>query len=160
MSNEAKYIWTTLSNVMDPEIPVVSLVEMGIVRDVSVTDNTIQVTITPTFSGCPALEVMKKDIKEALKIFDYSAISVIVTLSPPWSTDWISEEGRRKLKEFGITPPHVHAGNIHQALLQPVECPNCNSIKTTLRNSFGPTPCRMIFTCNDCQQPFEQFKPL
>ncbi len=153
-------IWRTLSGVMDPEIPVVSLVEMGIIRSVEVSGEDVTVTITPTFSGCPALEVMQKDIVSALHNVGYAHAKVEVVLSPPWTTDWITDSARSKLRTFGITPPAFHNGDIGQTLLQPAECPYCGSMKTTLRNNFGPTPCRMILTCNDCLQPFEQFKPL
>lgn len=160
MKADHKAAWKILSSVMDPEIPVVSLLDMGIIRDIETDAGRIVVTMTPTFSGCPALEVMKTDIFKALQPLGYAQIEVRVVLSPPWSTDWISESGREKLKAFGITPPHLHQDNIHEALLMPVECPRCGSVKTSLRNSFGPTPCRMIFTCRDCSEPFEQFKPL
>ena len=153
-------VWEALEAVMDPEIPVISLVEMGIVREVSCSENRAAVTITPTFSGCPALEVMQKDIIQAVENLGYAQVEVRIILAPPWSTDWISTSGRSKLHSFGITPPELHNGDVHTALLQPAQCPYCSSIKTTLRNSFGPTPCRMILTCNDCKQPFEQFKPL
>ena len=160
MKDSVETVWKALSQVMDPEIPVVSLVEMGILRDVAIQQDRVLITISPTFSGCPALDVMKRDIIQAVQYLGFDEVEVVVTLSPPWTTDWISEAGRSKLKVFGISPPSMHKGAIGQALLNPVECPYCFSIKTTLRNSFGPTPCRMIFTCNDCKQPFEQFKPL
>lgn len=153
-------VWTALEAVMDPEIPVLSLLEMGIIRKVELQGDAATVTITPTFSGCPALRVMQKNIADTVQSLGYTQVDVRVSLSPPWSTDWISPEGREKLRAFGIAPPHRHNGEIEAALLQPVTCPHCGSIKTTLRNSFGPTPCRMIFTCKDCQEPFEQFKPL
>lgn len=160
MPDEAGVILEALAEVMDPEIPVVSLMEMGIIREVSVAEGCAKVVITPTFSGCPALEVMKKDISNRLRSLGYTQFEIVVTLSPPWTTDWITESAKSKLKNFGITPPKVHNGAISTALLSPAECPYCGSIKTTLRNSFGPTPCRMILTCGDCGQPFEQFKPL
>ena len=155
-----KHLWLVLSDVMDPEIPVVSLAEMGIIREIAMEADKVIVTITPTFSGCPALEVMKQAIIDRLRDHGYTQSEVRITLSPPWTTDWISKVARKKLKAFGITPPHVHAGSVTEALLSPAECPYCGSLKTTLRNSFGPTPCRMILTCRDCEQPFEQFKPL
>lgn len=154
-------IWKALDEITDPEIPVVSLVEMGIVRDVKIDpDNGVILTITPTFSGCPALEVMKTDIVERLKAMGVERIAVQMTYAPPWTTDWITESARAKLKQLGLAPPPVHGGNFEIMLMDAVTCPYCGSERTSLRNSFGSTPCRMIYTCNNCQQPFEQFKPL
>ncbi len=154
-------IWQALDQVKDPEIPVVSLVEMGIVRDVAVEPGgAVTVTITPTFSGCPALEVMKTDIVEHLRAMGIERVKVETTYTPPWTTDWISDEARAKLKAFGLAPPPLHGGNFEIVLMDAVACPYCGSARTSLRNSFGPTPCRMIYYCNNCQQPFEQFKPL
>jgi ring-1,2-phenylacetyl-CoA epoxidase subunit PaaD len=154
-------IWQVLEGVPDPEIPVVSLVEMGIVRDLEITDDgSVTVTITPTFSGCPALEVMKKDIVTCLRAKGIASVFVRVILSPPWTTDWITDDARAKLKTFGLAPPPKHGGDFAISLFDPVACPYCGSENTSLRNNWGPTPCRMIFYCNHCQQPFEQFKPL
>ncbi len=154
-------IWEALDDVKDPEIPVVSLVEMGIVRDVALSsDNEVTVTITPTFSGCPALEVMKTDIVERLKTLGVAHTDVKTILSPPWTTEWISNDAREKMRQFGLAPAPRHSGNFVITLLDEVVCPYCGSKNTSLQNSFGSTPCRMIFTCNDCKQPFEQFKPL
>lgn len=153
-------IWHTLAQIPDPEIPVVSLVEMGIVREVNLTPNGVIITITPTFSGCPALEVMKTDIAKALKQAGVREVTVRTVLSPPWTTDWITDAARAKLKSFGLAPPPKHGGDFAILLFDPVPCPYCASEDTTLKNNWGPTPCRMIFYCNHCQQPFEQFKPL
>lgn len=152
-------IWAVLNTVTDPEIPVVSVVEMGIVRDVSLADQEVQVVITPTFSGCPALQVMIDDIKE--KISSLGLIPTVNTVHhPPWSTDWIHESARKKLKEFGLSPPPLHGGRIEVTFYEPVPCPYCDSKHTVVRNNFGSTLCRAIHYCNSCQQPFEQFKPL
>jgi len=154
-------IWDALNQVKDPEIPVVSLVEMGIVREVAITDDdSVTVTITPTFAGCPALQAMKTDIVEALQALGVRHVIVETVNSPAWTTDWITNEARAKLKSFGLAPPPVHGGNFVMVLMDAVACPYCGSEHTSLRNSFGSTPCRMIYYCNDCQQPFEQFKPL
>lgn len=154
-------IWLALEKIPDPEIPVVSLVEMGIVRGVEQTpEGGVTVTITPTFSGCPALEVMKADIVMQLTRVGIPEVSVRTVLSPPWTTDWISESARAKLKTFGLAPPPKHGGDFAILLFDPVSCPYCDSENTTLKNNWGSTPCRMIFYCNHCQQPFEQFKPL
>jgi ring-1,2-phenylacetyl-CoA epoxidase subunit PaaD len=153
-------IWGALAKVADPEIPVVSLLEMGIIRELAVEGKRVTVTITPTFSGCPALEVMKADIRRQLGDLGVTDVSVETRLSPPWSSDWISGEARAKLKAFGISPAPLHGGMPLAVLSAPVHCAYCDSTHTEIRNNWGPTPCRMICTCNDCRQPFEQFKPL
>lgn len=154
-------VWAALNEVKDPEIPVVSLVEMGIIREVEILpQNGVKVTITPTFSGCPALHVMKEDIVTKVRETTGREAQIVIVLHPPWSTDMIQESARDKLKTFGIVPPPVHGGSFAVTLLDVVKCPYCDSERTTLKNSFGPTLCRMIYYCNNCQQPFEQFKPL
>jgi ring-1,2-phenylacetyl-CoA epoxidase subunit PaaD len=154
-------IWQTLNQVKDPEIPVVSLVEMGIVREVVVADDGVLVTMTPTFSGCPALHVMQRDIETAVRQLGVQQVTVKTVLHPPWTTDWITDEAREKLRQFGLAPPQKHGGDlISVAFLDVAECPRCGSKNTVIKNSFGPTLCRMIYYCNDCQDAFEQFKPL
>ncbi len=152
-------VWAALDEVMDPEIPVVSLVQMGIIRAVTLEGRQVAVTMTPTFSGCPALEVMEDLIRVRLAELGLEA-TVQKTLDPPWSSDWISDAARAKLKSVGLAPPHLHGGDFIAVLDAPIACPYCDSFNTTLKNSFGTTPCRMIYVCNHCQQPFEQFKPL
>jgi ring-1,2-phenylacetyl-CoA epoxidase subunit PaaD len=156
----AGVIWSALQSVKDPEIPVISVVEMGIVREVTVTDEGVTVKMTPTFAGCPALEVMRQDIERRVKGLGIEDVSVQVLLHPPWSSDWISEAGRQKLKGFGLAPPPRHGGRIEVTFYERVACPRCDSTNTTLRNNFGPTLCRAMYTCDNCQEPFEQFKPL
>jgi ring-1,2-phenylacetyl-CoA epoxidase subunit PaaD len=154
-------IWKLLEDVKDPEIPVVSLVEMGIVREVKISDDhSVTVAITPTFSACPALRTMKDDIVERLQAAGIAQVEVQIVYSPPWTSDWITFEAREKLRIFGLAPAPQHGGNFEVMLLDAVACPYCGSHNTSLRNSFGSTPCRMIFYCNACQQPFEQMKPL
>ena len=152
--------WRVLETVTDPEIPVVSLIEMGIIRAVQVSGEQVTVQMTPTFSGCPALAVMAQDIERALCAAGAEAVTVQTVLSPPWSTDWITDSGRAKLKSFGLAPPPTHGGNLVITFFEPVPCPRCDSTHTTMRNSFGPTLCRAIYYCEDCQEPFEQFKPI
>ncbi len=160
-SISSETIWQTLATIPDPELPVVSLVEMGIVRGVEqAPDGRVTVTITPTFSGCPALDVMKTDIVRGLEHLGVEKVIVRTVLAPPWTTNWITEPARAKLKAFGLAPPPQHGGDFAILLFDPVACPYCDSENTTLKNNWGPTPCRMIFYCNHCQQPFEQFKPL
>lgn len=153
-------VWQLLDQVKDPEIPVVSVVEMGIVRAVKVFEDRIQVTMTPTFSGCPALQAMQTDIKNSLSAAGYAKVEIRITHNPPWTSDWITPEARQKLKDFGLAPPPVHAGNFEILLLDTVACPYCDSVNTSVKNTFGSTLCRAIYYCNDCQQAFEQFKPL
>jgi ring-1,2-phenylacetyl-CoA epoxidase subunit PaaD len=153
-------IWAALDDVKDPEIPVVSVVEMGIVRDVIVADGRVTVTITPTFSGCPALHTMQEGILSKVRQLGADQVEIRVVFSPVWTTEWIAEPARDKLRAFGLTPPPRHDGDLSLALLEPVVCPYCGSKNTSIRNSFGPTLCRAILYCNACQQPFEQFKPL
>mgnify|MGYP001209490975 CR=1 FL=1 len=153
-------IWQTLQSVMDPEIPVISVVEMGIVREVEVTPEGVTVTMTPTFSGCPALDVMRRDIESAVRGLGVESVTVRTVLNPAWSTERISEPGREKLRRFGLAPPPRHDGDVTVTFFEPVACPRCGSTNTSLRNAFGPTLCRMIWYCNECQDAFEQFKAL
>ncbi|MEM7347863.1 MAG: 1,2-phenylacetyl-CoA epoxidase subunit PaaD [Chloroflexota bacterium] len=154
-------VWQALDDVKDPEIPVVSLVEMGIIRQVEIADNAAKVTMTPTFSGCPALHVMEEEITAKLQEMGFDSVEVKRSLNPPWSSDWITDEARQKLKQFGLAPPRRHGGNLEIMLFETVStCPYCDSPNTSVKNEFGPTRCRSIHYCNNCQQPFEQFKPL
>lgn len=153
-------IWRALDEVMDPEIPVVSMVEMGIVRDVQIEKDTVIVSMTPTFAGCPALDVMRRGIAEKLREIGIAQVIVKTVLTPPWTSDWITEPARAKLKAFGLAPPPMHGGNIALYFDEPVACPYCGSTNTRVTNTFGPTLCRAIYFCRRCHQPFEQFKPL
>lgn len=153
-------LWDALQEVKDPEIPAVSLVEMGIVREVLLTGRQVVVTMTPTFSGCPALVEMKTLIKDKMLEMGADSVEVKSVLAPAWTSDWITEAGRRKLKAFGFAPPPQHGGNIVLTFFEPVTCPYCDAQNTSLKNSFGSTLCRMIYYCNDCQDSFEQFKAL
>lgn len=152
--------WDALATVADPEIPVISLVELGVIRAVAVAGARVSVSLTPTFSGCPALVEMRRLIDAALRARGFADVALETVLAPAWSSDWISDAGRRKLKAFGLAPPARHGGNIVQTFFDPVACPRCDSTHTTLKNSFGSTLCRAIWQCADCQETFEQFKPL
>lgn len=156
----SEQVWDALREVVDPEIPVVSLVEMGIIREVKVSPDLVHVKITPTFSACPALKVMEDDIRAKIIQLGILDVAVEITFDPPWTSDWIAPSAREKLKKIGLGPPPIHGGDFAAILIDPVCCPYCESDQTTLKNSFGSTPCRMIYYCNACQQPFEQFKPL
>lgn len=142
-------VWEVLANVPDPEIPVVSVVDLGIVRDVVVDDGHSRVVITPTYSGCPATAVIESSIRRALESADLGDVRVETTLTPPWTTDWISDEGKRKLKAFGIAPPERRA---------PVQCPRCDSAEVERISEFGSTPCKALYRCRDCLEPFDRFK--
>jgi ring-1,2-phenylacetyl-CoA epoxidase subunit PaaD len=159
-SLSSEEIWQILDEVKDPEIPVVSVVEMGLIRAVGKESKDVIVTMTPTFIGCPALNVMQDEIEERLRAAGAENVVVRTVLSPAWSTDWMTSGAREKLKKFGLAPPPRHGGQIDLALLEAAACPYCGSEETTLKNSFGPTLCRAIFVCNSCTQPFEQFKPI
>jgi ring-1,2-phenylacetyl-CoA epoxidase subunit PaaD len=157
----AEAVREALAGVMDPEIPVVSVVDMGIIREVDVSPEGVAVTMTPTFSGCPALDVIRHDIEAAVRGLGADQVTVRVVLHPAWSTEWITDEGREKLRQFGLAPPPRHAGDpVSVAFFDLTECPRCGSTNTSLRNAFGPTLCRMIWYCNECRDAFEQFKPL
>ena len=155
-------VWQALRAVPDPEIPVVSLVELGVVRDVAVAEDGACVTVqlTPTFSGCPAMHVMREEVERCLRALGFAEVEVQISLSPPWSTDMIAPEAREKLRGFGIAPPPRVAGGDVIPLLETARCPHCSSTDATLANPFGPTLCRTIWVCNGCSQPFEQFKPV
>lgn len=153
-------IWQALDSVKDPEIPVISVVEMAIVRDVTVSDTGVTIVITPTFSGCPALHEIKQSIIDCVQELGVAHVSLETQLNPPWTSDWLDDNARQKLKGFGLAPPAVHGGEVFLVLDAPAACPYCDSNNTSLRNSWGPTACRMIYYCNSCQQPFEQFKPI
>jgi len=140
-------IWQVLESVPDPEIPVVSVVDLGIVRTVSPE----RVVITPTYTGCPATQVIERDIRDALDAAGYRHVTIETTLAPPWTTDWISAAGKAKLRAYSIAPP-LAAGQ------RAVECPQCGSIQTEEISRFGSTPCKAQWRCRDCLEPFDLFK--
>lgn len=153
-------IWAALSELPDPEMPIVSLVDLGIIRSSEWEGDQLVVTITPTFAACPAYEVIGESIRQRLQAAGVARVDVRVQHNPAWTSEWMSEAARANLKAAGLAPPPHHHGNLIQVLVDPVACPRCNSLNTSLRNNFGTTPCRMIYTCNDCKEPFEFFKPL
>lgn len=154
-------IWHALEDVKDPELPMISVVEMGIVRQVQLLDGAVLVQMTPTFSGCPALDVMRQEMETRIRQLGYTAVTIQTTLHPPWSSDWITDSARAKLKQLGIAPPVKHGGNpFNVAFLDTAQCPRCGSANSILKNAFGPTLCKSIWYCLECQDAFEQFKPL
>jgi len=147
-----------LSEVPDPEIPVLSITDLGIVRDVNINSEVV-VDLTPTYSGCPATEFIEKSVLDALHSRGIDHVSIRRVLSPPWTTDWISDAGRRKLKAYGIAPPMPGVGK--RELLQgtrSIACPQCDSLNTSLVSEFGSTACKAHYKCTDCLEPFEYFK--
>ncbi len=153
-------IWQALNTISDPEIPVVSLVELGIARDVQLDGDTVIVTITPTFAGCPAMHHMREEIFAKLRAIGVEKIEVRTSLNPPWTSEWLSEEVRAKINQFGIAPPPHHTGDIEIKLTEVVTCPYCGSKDTMLDNLFGPTLCQSLHYCRSCRQSFQRFKPL
>jgi len=158
----AERVWQALAEVPDPEIPVISIVDLGVIRDVRVVEDRVRVEFTPTFLGCPALEAMRDQIARKIEELGLEA-EVEVVLDDSWSTDRITPEGREKLREAGFAPPaprEAQAPKLVQLQQAVFRCPYCGSAKTTLDNIFGPTPCRSIRYCSSCRQPFEQFKTI
>lgn len=160
VSTERVMQW--LSHVADPEIPVISIVDLGIIRDVGWDAGTCVVTITPTYSGCPAMREITQDVIQMLKTRGVRDVRVQTRLSPAWTTDWLSEKGREALKGFGIAPPGQKAIDISGITRKPtglqVECPLCGSLNTRLLSHFGSTPCKALYRCNCCSEPFDYFK--
>lgn len=175
----AGQVWAWLAEVADPEIPVISVVDLGIVRAVAVDDGGCTVTITPTYSGCPAMQVIAEAVTAALREHGVESVRLVTQLSPAWTTDWMSEEGKAKLKGYGIAPPaqqvvdisglkagarsgfstDLAAGVRRGAVAKPmVACPNCGSSHTEITSQFGSTPCKALYKCLDCREPFDYFK--
>jgi ring-1,2-phenylacetyl-CoA epoxidase subunit PaaD len=149
--------------VLDPELPVLTLADLGVLRDVREDGGHVTVTITPTYSGCPALDEMRADLRGALLAAGYERVEVRTALSPAWTTDWISEDGRRKLTEHGIAPPQHKAGPVTLNLFPPsagVPCPRCGSRRTTELSRFSSTACKALRRCQDCSEPFEHVKEI
>ena len=159
--NIEQQIFDILETVSDPEIPVLSIMEMGVVRAFKLENEIVEVTITPTYSGCPAMDVIGDDIKKALKNAGYES-KVNLVLSPAWTTDWITPKGRKALEKYGIAAP-LEADADKDALLgnkKLVKCPQCGSLQTKLISQFGSTACKAFFQCEDCHEPFDYFKCL
>jgi ring-1,2-phenylacetyl-CoA epoxidase subunit PaaD len=158
----AEAVWQALGEIPDPEIPVISLVELGVVREVDVDNGRVRVEFTPTFLGCPALEVMRDQMEAKVRELGAEPQIQVIT-DDSWSTDRITPEGREKLREAGFAPPaprQAGAPQLVQLQRGPFRCPYCGSTETELENIFGPTPCRSLRYCKSCRQPFEQFKTI
>ena len=154
-------ILDALQDVKDPEIPTISVVDLGIITGVDIDeDNFVKVTMTPTFSGCPALKIMENMVKERIELMNISGVEVTTNFDTPWSTNMISPKGIEGLKKHGLAPPEKHNGLVQIEILEKVKCPHCGSRNTTLKTPFGPTLCRSMHYCNECLNAFEQFKPV
>ncbi len=150
-------LFELLSSVVDPEIPVLTLQDLGVLRDISVTDGEVKVTITPTYAGCPAMETMRTDIETTLAEAGYKRVTVQQSLSPAWTTDWMTENGRQKLRAYGIAPPaKTSCGQQTDA----IACPQCGSTDVKLISEFGSTACKALYQCQECREPFDYFKCL
>ena len=167
-SEEVKIqIWKILETVFDPEVPVISVVDLGVVRDILILPTPplggweVEVLVTPTYTGCPAMDVMKINIRMALLSEGFTDIKITQVLSPAWTTDWMSEHGKEKLKAYGIAPPQYKQAVCTPDTFQEEEaiaCPLCNSFHTRLVSQFGSTACKALYQCLDCKEPFDYFK--
>ena len=160
-------LWRCLGDIPDPEIPVISLVELGIIRDVGWDEETLVVGVAPTYSGCPATSVIHLDIASALGAFGIDKLRIVQRLSPPWTTDWITQQGRDKLRAYGVAPPNRDSGSSNRlrarlgslsGAVEKIACPRCESSATERISQFGSTPCKATYRCTACLEPFEYFK--
>ena len=162
MNTGVLHIRELLSNVLDPEVPALTIEDLGILRDITESPEGFEIVITPTFTGCPAMKAIEEDIKEVLNSAGISNFRVKTVLAPAWTTDWMTEDGKKKLKAYGIAPPawstEQHLKAILSGKKEMVECPFCNSTNTRLTSAFGSTACKALHYCDNCRQPFEEFK--
>ena len=160
--NDIKRIWNLLEEVHDPEVPVLTVIDLGIIRKVELKgDSKPVITITPTYSGCPAMDVISMSIRMKLLEHGFQNPEMKTVLSPAWTTDWMSERGKQKLKAYGIAPPNAKQLVCEPGLFQQeesIQCPHCNSYNTRMISQFGSTACKALYKCNDCQEPFDYFK--
>jgi len=157
--------WEVLQTVLDPEVPALSVCDLGIVREVSAQERGLAIVLTPTYSGCPATEVIEQSVAEAIELAGLGPAQITLRRAPAWTTDWISEDGKRKLREYGIAPPTGNAAAMQAQPIrivprQSVECPRCGSAKTERLSAFGSTACKSLYRCIACREPFEYFKPI
>lgn len=160
---EAARVWDAAATVLDPEVPVLTIEDLGVLRSAELIDGRAHVTITPTYSGCPAMDTIRDDVVSALAVAGYPDARVELVLSPAWTTDWMSATGKRKLEEYGIAAPSGltpvrRTGSVRVAIS--VKCPQCGSLDTRETSRFGSTSCKALYTCNACQEPFDYFKVL
>jgi ring-1,2-phenylacetyl-CoA epoxidase subunit PaaD len=150
--------WEVAAGVVDPEIPVLTIADLGVLRDVAINDGCVEVAITPTYSGCPAMNMIKIEIELALERGGFRNPKVHTVLSPAWTTDWMSEDGRRKLREYGIAPPQAASSRRALFGVEQVPCPQCGSGDTEVLSEFGSTSCKALWRCKRCREPFDYFK--
>lgn len=153
--------WSVLAYVSDPEIPVLSVIDLGMIRGVELNlQDEIVVRLTPTYSGCPATDLLKTEITQAFEEKGLIPVKVVIDLSEAWTTDWMSEAGKKKLQQYGIAPPQgeSHSCGTHVALTDGIECPRCHSPNTKLLSEFSSTACKALYQCRDCLEPFDYFK--
>ena len=150
--------WNAAAEVVDPEIPVLTISDRGVLRDVTIIDGIVEVAITPTYSGCPAMNMIALEIELALERKGIRNPKIRTVLSPPWTTNWMSEHGLRKLKEYGIAPPQPGAGRRALFSVQEITCPQCGSAETEVLSEFGSTSCKALWRCRNCREPFDYFK--
>ncbi|WP_315782628.1 MULTISPECIES: 1,2-phenylacetyl-CoA epoxidase subunit PaaD [unclassified Bradyrhizobium] len=150
--------WDAAASVADPEIPVLTIDDLGVLREVEVVGDRVEVAITPTYSGCPAMNMIALEIELALERAGFREASVRTVLSPAWTTDWMSEQGRRKLREYGIAPPQATSGRRALFGVAEVACPQCGSVDTEQLAEFGSTSCKALWRCKSCREPFDYFK--
>ena len=156
INEKEEKIWDILETITDPEIPVLTIMDLGIVRDVKIHADEIQVIITPTYTGCPAMDMIAMNIRLGLAENGYKNIKITSVLSPAWTTDWMSAAGKEKLREYGIAPP-VSASD-RDGVIGKIQCPQCQSTDIKLISQFGSTACKALYQCNDCKEPFDYFK--
>ena len=150
-----------LETVKDPEVPVLSVMDLGIIREIRTEGDEVEILITPTYSGCPAMDMIRMQVKMELAAHGFPNVKVTQVLSPAWTTDWMSEEGKKKLKAYGIAPPHPRQAVCEPGLFaaeQSVQCPHCDSWHTHRVSEFGSTPCKALYRCDECHEPFDYFK--
>ncbi|MEN9631054.1 MAG: hypothetical protein RJA10_4282 [Pseudomonadota bacterium] len=163
--SECARAWAVLQQVPDPEVPAISVCELGIVREVVAQGGGVSVVLTPTYSGCPATEVIEQSVRGALRAAGFEPVTLSTRRAPAWTTDWITDEGRRKLREYGIAPPTGQAA-VHdgprpiRVMARHVDCPRCGSTQTEKLSAFGSTACKALYRCIACREPFEHFKPI
>jgi ring-1,2-phenylacetyl-CoA epoxidase subunit PaaD len=157
-SKHEQEVWRVLESVPDPELPILNVVELGIIRFVRWHSGTLRVGITPTYCGCPATEVIRRSVRNALDEAGYANAVLEELLTPPWSSDWLTSEGRRKLREFGIAPPEHSVMSPRRLVAPTVTCPRCGGTSTSQVSEFGSTPCKAHYHCQACLEPFDAFK--
>ena len=159
----SKEIWQLLEEIPDPEIPVLTITDLGVVREVEINGDSVIITITPTYSGCPAMNQFEDDIKTKLKENGIEYVKVNMRYDPAWTTDWLSEEAKQKLQDYGIAPPEQKTTDKNALIVdnrKSVTCPRCKSTNTKMISQFGSTACKALYQCNECHEPFDYFKCL